>query len=83
MYLPPLQEDLLYLRFTEQFENKFLAQGQYEGRTVFESLDIAWSLLRAFPKEMLKKVRGRYSSSSQRMKREPHASSVCLTSTVL
>ena len=31
-------------------------QSQYEGRTVFESLDIAWSLLRAFPREMLKKI---------------------------
>ena len=48
------EEDHLYLRFTEQFENKFLAQGQYEGRTVIESLDVAWQLLRAFPKEMLK-----------------------------
>lgn len=50
------EEDHLYLRFTEQFEGKFLAQGQYEGRNVFESLDLAWSLLRQFPKEMLKKI---------------------------
>jgi V-type H+-transporting ATPase subunit B len=53
------EEDHLYLRFTEQFENKFIKQGPYENRTVFESLDLAWSLLRQFPKEMLKKmVRG-------------------------
>lgn len=50
------EEDHLYLRFTESFESKFLAQGQYETRTVFESLDIAWSLLRAFPSTLLKKV---------------------------
>jgi V-type H+-transporting ATPase subunit B len=50
------EEDHLYLRFTEQFEGKFLRQGHYEARTIFESLDIAWSLLRAFPKEMLKKI---------------------------
>jgi V-type H+-transporting ATPase subunit B len=46
------EEDHMYLRFTEQFENKFIKQGPYDNRTVFESLDVAWSLLRQFPKEM-------------------------------
>lgn len=50
------EEEHLYLRFTEQFENKFLKQGHYEGRSIFESLDIAWTLLRQFPREMLKKI---------------------------
>jgi V-type H+-transporting ATPase subunit B len=31
-------------------------QGSYENRTVFESLDIGWQLLRIFPKEMLKRI---------------------------
>ncbi len=30
--------------------------GTYENRSVFESLDIGWSLLRIFPKEMLKRI---------------------------
>ncbi len=30
--------------------------GHYENRTVFESLDIGWQLLRIFPKEMLKRI---------------------------
>ena len=50
------EEDHMYLRFTEQFENRFLKQGHYEGRTVYESLDVAWGLLRQFPREMLKKL---------------------------
>mmetsp|Transcript_14361 Transcript_14361/g.37784 ORF Transcript_14361/g.37784 Transcript_14361/m.37784 type:complete len:492 (+) Transcript_14361:64-1539(+) len=50
------QEDMLYLKFTEKFESKFIAQGPYQNRTIFESLDLAWSLLRAFPKELLKKI---------------------------
>jgi len=33
-----------------------LLQGNYENRTVFESLDIGWQLLRIFPKEMLKRI---------------------------
>jgi V-type H+-transporting ATPase subunit B len=49
-------EDHLYLKFTEKFETKFVAQDPYEARTIFESLDIAWSLFLAFPKELLKKI---------------------------
>ena len=49
-------EDHLYLTFLEKFESKFIAQTPYQNRTIFESLDIAWSLLRAFPKELLKKI---------------------------
>ena len=30
--------------------------GHYENRTIFESLDIGWQLLRIFPKEMLKRI---------------------------
>ena len=30
--------------------------GQYESRTIFESLDLAWSLLRIFPKELLNRI---------------------------
>jgi len=49
-------EDKLYLEFLDKFEHKFLAQGYNESRDVYTSLDIAWSLLRLFPKEMLKRV---------------------------
>ena len=31
-------------------------QGAYENRTIFETLEIAWGLLRTFPKEMLKRI---------------------------
>ena len=30
--------------------------GVYENRSVYESLDIGWQLLRIFPKEMLKRI---------------------------
>ena len=50
------EEDHMYLRFTDQFEGKFIKQSAYENRTIFESLDLAWSLLRQFPREMLKKI---------------------------
>ena len=31
-------------------------QGAYESRTIFDSLDIAWGLLRIFPRELLRRV---------------------------
>jgi len=49
-------EDHLYLKFTENFESKFISQGPYQSRDIFESLDLAWSLFRSFPKELLKKI---------------------------
>jgi len=50
-------DDLLYLEFTEKFEGRFLQQGPYEGRDIFQSLEIAWELLRTFPEDMLKKIK--------------------------
>jgi len=49
-------DDLLYLEFLIKFEKNFITQGHYENRTVFESLDIGWQLLRIFPREMLKRI---------------------------
>jgi len=50
------QEDHLYLEFLDKFEHKFLQQGYYDSRDIQTSLDIAWSLLRTFPREMLKRI---------------------------
>jgi V-type H+-transporting ATPase subunit B len=49
-------DDLLYLEFLTKFEKNFISQGNYENRTVFDSLDIGWQLLRIFPREMLKRI---------------------------
>ena len=49
-------EDLLYLEFLDKFEHKFVAQGDYESRDIYGSLDLAWSLLRTFPRESLKRI---------------------------
>merc|ERR1712113_1245506 len=50
-------DDLIYLQFHDKFENEFLRQGPYERRDVFESLDMAWDMLRLFPPRMLKKIK--------------------------
>jgi V-type H+-transporting ATPase subunit B len=49
-------EDKLSLEFLEKFERSFIAQGAYESRTIEESLDLAWSLLRIYPRELLNRI---------------------------
>lgn len=31
-------------------------QGSYEARSIFQSLDLAWTLLRLFPRELLRRI---------------------------
>lgn len=49
-------EDKLSLEFLEKFEKTFVTQGKYEKRTIFESLDLAWNLLRIYPKDLLNRI---------------------------
>ncbi|GAA6033579.1 hypothetical protein JCM8097_001466 [Rhodosporidiobolus ruineniae] len=49
-------EEKLALEFLGRFENEFVQQGANENRTIFESLDLAWSLLRTFPREQLTRI---------------------------
>jgi hypothetical protein len=37
----------------DKFEKQFVNQGPSENRTIFDSLDLAWDLLRIFPRENL------------------------------
>jgi V-type H+-transporting ATPase subunit B len=57
-------DDKLALEFLDRFEREFVGQGAYEARTIFESLDIAWELLRIFPKESLNRISPKVSPRS-------------------
>ncbi|MFA5396439.1 MAG: V-type ATP synthase subunit B [Methanogenium sp.] len=48
--------DRRYLAFSERFEREFVGQGRAKGRTITESLDAAWDLLRIFPEEDLNRI---------------------------
>ncbi len=54
------EEDILFLRFAQEFEEKFIKQGEYENRSIFETLDLGWKLLRMLPKSSLKRIRPEY-----------------------
>jgi V/A-type H+-transporting ATPase subunit B len=45
-----------YLRFADQFERKFIAQGYYERRTFEQTLDIAWDVISILPEDELTNV---------------------------
>ena len=48
--------DKLYLKFCNAFEERFIAQGFDEERSVIDSLDLGWSLLRLLPADELTRV---------------------------
>ncbi len=52
--------DRVFAKFADEFERRYVAQGVYEDRTVFETLSIGWELLSMLPKSELKRVREEY-----------------------
>lgn len=50
------ERDKKYLGFADLFERKFINQGEYERRTIEETLDIGWDLLATLPEEDLKLI---------------------------
>jgi V-type H+-transporting ATPase subunit B len=42
--------------YTPFLSSPFSPAGAYESRSIFDSLDLAWSLLRIFPKEQLNRI---------------------------
>ncbi len=49
--------DKKYLEFADVFERKFINQGEYERRSIEDTLDLAWDLLAMLPEEELKLIR--------------------------
>jgi V/A-type H+-transporting ATPase subunit B len=52
--------DKIYAKFSEQFEEKYISQGDYENRTIIETLNIGWELLSILPKTELKRIKNEY-----------------------
>ena len=49
--------DLLYAKFADEFEKRYVSQGAEENRSVIETLDLGWELLRIFPQGELKRIK--------------------------
>lgn len=52
--------DKLYAKFAEAFEKEYVSQGFERDRTIEETLDLGWKLLRILPKSELKRIRTEY-----------------------
>ena len=52
--------DKLYAKFAEEFEKKYVSQGFTTARSIEETLDTGWELLRILPVSELKRIREEY-----------------------
>ena len=50
-------EDKLYAKFAEEFEKRYVAQGYDTNRSITETLDLGWDLLKILPRSELKRIR--------------------------
>ncbi len=52
--------DKLYAKFAEEFEKQYINQSFKTNRTIEETLDIGWKLLKILPRSELKRIRDEY-----------------------
>ncbi len=46
--------------FAEEFEKRYISQGFYTNRSIEETLDLGWDLLKILPRNELKRIRDKY-----------------------
>lgn len=49
--------DKAHLKFADAFEKEFINQGEFENRSIEDSLDLGWKLLKLVPRDSLKRVK--------------------------
>ena len=49
--------DRLYAKFSDEFEARYINQGFNENRTIEQTLDLGWELLRILPKSEMKRIK--------------------------
>ncbi|MBR4510168.1 MAG: V-type ATP synthase subunit B [Ruminococcus sp.] len=52
--------DLLYAKFADEFEKRYVSQGFDNNRSIEETLSIGWELLRLLPRSELRRIREEY-----------------------
>ncbi|MCL2767897.1 MAG: V-type ATP synthase subunit B [Synergistaceae bacterium] len=54
------EEDKAFAKFSTEFENSYVRQGEYENRSIADTLELGWDLLTMIPAKELKRVRDEY-----------------------
>lgn len=49
--------DRMYLHFGDRLEKEFFGQGEYENRTIEQTLDLGWKILKELPEEELTRIK--------------------------
>ena len=52
--------DLMYAKFSQEFERRYVSQGYDTDRTIEKTLNLGWELLRLLPKSELKRIKDEY-----------------------
>jgi len=52
--------DKLFAKFADQFEKRYVSQGEYTNRTIEETLNLGWDLLSILPRGELKRIKDEY-----------------------
>ena len=52
--------DLLYAKFADEFEKRYVSQGFENNRSIEETLSIGWELLKLLPRSELRRIREEY-----------------------
>lgn len=52
--------DKKYAHFADEFENKYVSQGFNTNRSIEDTLDIGWELLRLLPRNELKRIKDKF-----------------------
>jgi Archaeal/vacuolar-type H+-ATPase subunit B len=52
--------DKAFAKFAEAFDEKYVNQGYHNNRTIEETLDLGWELLKLIPRSELKRIRQEY-----------------------
>ncbi|HRR90446.1 MAG TPA: V-type ATP synthase subunit B, partial [Eubacteriales bacterium] len=51
------ETDKLFAKFSEEFEKRYISQGFNTDRTIEETLNLGWELLRLLPRSELKRIK--------------------------
>lgn len=54
------EDDKAFAAFADRFEDEYVRQGEYQNRTVEETLQLGWELLTEIPIKELKRVKDKY-----------------------
>jgi V/A-type H+-transporting ATPase subunit B len=48
--------DQKYLKFADEYEKRYISQGEHENRNIMETLNLGWELLKLLPRNEMKRI---------------------------